>query len=151
MSKPKRIPTLSIREAKQRDAEQFSAAVLSSDEDLLRGSPAWIARSFATGQCVSLRVKDGLGYGFSNAKRHVAIAEGFGDDTGSLGQIQPGRCAALDLLGIFMPSGIFIAFLSASALWCFYVYFKADTQSFNSIFKFGVSLIVSISYFSLFS
>lgn len=74
----KAASSLSIRQAKQRDAEQFSAAVLSSDEDLLRGSPVWVARSFKTGQCVTLRVKDGFfgGWQIHAFARHFAECEG---------------------------------------------------------------------------
>ena len=70
--------SLSIRQAKQRDVEQFSAVPLSSDEDLLRGSPAWIARSFKTGQCVTLRVKDGHfgGWHIHTFARYFAEHEG---------------------------------------------------------------------------
>ena len=71
-------PTFSAREARQRDAKQFSAAVLSMDEDLFRGSPVWIARSFAAGQCVTLRVRDGhfAGWHIHEFARYFARCEG---------------------------------------------------------------------------
>lgn len=71
-------PRFSVRDARLRDVEQFSAVSLSTDEGLLGIWPVWIARSFATGQCATMRVRDGHfgGWHIHEFARHFALREG---------------------------------------------------------------------------